>query len=72
MYIQEKNNTSPLCILCMLMPQIIPPLTLTLVCTWYEESYPPWEDFNLEILINLKGEGELPTTQNRYLVCLTI
>ena len=32
------NNTSPLCILCTLMPQIIPLLTFTLVCTWYEES----------------------------------
>ena len=40
MYTLEKNNASPLCILCTLMPQIIPLLTLTLVHTWYEESNP--------------------------------
>ena len=40
MYILEKFNTSPLCILCTLMPQIITLLTLTLVHTWYEESNP--------------------------------
>ena len=40
MYTLEKNNTSPLCILCMLMSQIIPLFTLTLVCTWHEESTP--------------------------------
>ena len=34
---RTKDNTSPL---CMLKPQIIPLLTLTLVCTWYEESTP--------------------------------
>ena len=38
MYKLEKNNTSPLCIICMLMPQILPLLTLTLVHTWYEEA----------------------------------
>jgi hypothetical protein len=38
MYILEKNDTSPLCILCMLMPKIIRLLTLMLVRTWYEES----------------------------------
>ena len=32
MYTVEKKNTSPL---CLLMPQIIPLLTLTLVCRWY-------------------------------------
>ena len=40
MYTLEKNNASPLCILCTLMPQVIPLFTLTLVCTWYEESNP--------------------------------
>ena len=34
----KYNNTSPLHILCTLMPQIILLLTLVLVCTWYEES----------------------------------
>ena len=38
MYALDKNHTSPLCILCMLMPQIIPLFTLTLICTRYEES----------------------------------
>ena len=38
MYKLEKNNTSPLCILRTLMPQIIPLLTVMLVRTWYEES----------------------------------
>ena len=38
MYSLEKNCTSPLCILCTLMPQIIPLLTLTLVRTLCEES----------------------------------
>ena len=37
---REKNNTSPLCILRMLMPQIVSLRTLTLVHTWYEESTP--------------------------------
>ena len=36
-----ENNISPLCILCMLIPQIIPLLTFTLAPTWYEESLPP-------------------------------
>ena len=35
-----KIITSPLCILCMLLSQIIPLLTLTLLRTWYEESTP--------------------------------
>ena len=38
MYILENNDTSPLCILCTLMPRIIPLPTLTLVRMWYEES----------------------------------
>ena len=43
MYTLENDNTSPLCILCMLMPQIVPILTLMLklVCMWYEEPPPP-------------------------------
>ena len=40
MYTLEKINTSPLCILDTLMPQIVPLLTLTLLHTWYEESTP--------------------------------
>ena len=37
-YTLEKNNTSPLRILCMLMRQLMSLSTRTLVCTWYEES----------------------------------
>ena len=44
MYTLEKNDASPSCILCILMPQIIPLLTLTLVCMWYEESNPRVQD----------------------------
>ena len=40
MYTLERENVSPLCILCNLLPQIIPFLKLTLVHTWYEESTP--------------------------------
>ena len=36
--LEKKSITSPLHILCTLMPQIIPLLTLMLVHTWYEES----------------------------------
>ena len=36
----RKYNTFRICILCMLMLQIIPLLTLTLVRTWHEESTP--------------------------------
>ena len=38
MYTLEKNNTSPLCILCTLMPEIKPLSKFMLVWTWYEES----------------------------------
>ena len=37
MYTLEKNNTSPFCILCTLMPQIIPLLTFMPIHTWYED-----------------------------------
>ena len=37
-YTLEKNNTSPLSILCTLVPPTIVLLTLMLVCTWYGES----------------------------------
>ena len=40
MHTLEKNNTFPLRILCTLVPQLIPLLTLTLVCTWCEISSP--------------------------------
>ena len=43
LYTLEKNNTSPLRILCkpcMLIPQIIPLLTLMLIHMWCEESTP--------------------------------
>ena len=39
MYILPKKKLSS-CILSTLMSQIIPLLTLMLVCTWYEESTP--------------------------------
>ena len=35
----EGGNTSPLYILCTLVPHIIPFPTLTLVHTWYEEIW---------------------------------
>ena len=38
MYPLEKNNASPLCIVCMLMPQTITLPTLMLVHICYEES----------------------------------
>jgi hypothetical protein len=40
MYTLENSNTSPLCILCMPMAQIIPLHTLTSIRTMYEESTP--------------------------------
>ena len=40
MYRLEENDTPPLCIICTLVPQITPLLTLTLVRMWYEESTP--------------------------------
>ena len=40
LYKLKKINTSPLRILYMLMLQIIPLLTLMLICMWYEESTP--------------------------------
>ena len=55
MYTLETNNTSPLCILCMLTPQTIPFFELTLVCTWYEVSTPwghPSDKIN-----NFEGEN---------------
>ena len=58
MFINVANNTSPLCILCMLMPQIIPLLILTLVCTWYEESTPspPREQCgDIRVVVGLQG-----------------
>lgn len=41
MYTSEKNNTSPLDILCTLMPWIIPLLTLTLVHNLVWRVHPP-------------------------------
>ena len=38
MYTLEKNNTSPLCVLCTLMPQIIALSKLTSTGIWYEKS----------------------------------
>ena len=37
---KRKRKSSPLCILCTLMPQIKPLLALKLVHMWYEESIP--------------------------------
>lgn len=55
----RENNTSPLCISCTLVLQIIPLSTLTFIGTQYEEST-PWETTlklsslqNLLILYNL-------------------
>jgi hypothetical protein len=36
----ENDNTSPSCIQCTLLSQIIPLLILTFVCMWYEECNP--------------------------------
>ena len=47
MYTLKKNNTSLLCIVCLLMPQVIPLLTLTLGQMWYEEST-PWATMTLK------------------------
>jgi hypothetical protein len=44
MYTLHNWNISPLCILCTLMPQITPLLTLTLVHMEYEKSPPPLGD----------------------------
>ena len=41
MYTLHNWNMSPLCILCTLMPQITPLLTLTLVRMGYEKINPP-------------------------------
>ena len=38
--LEKKKKTFFLCIICTLLPPIKPLLTLTLVCTWYEESTP--------------------------------
>ena len=57
----EKNNASPLCVLCKLMPQFTPLLTLTLVHMWYKNSPPratsqrrvddePWEQHVIHLL----------------------
>ena len=40
--IEKKKYISPLCILYMLLPHMIPLLKLLLVCTLYEE-FTPWE-----------------------------
>ena len=48
----QVNNTSPTCILCMLMPQIIPLLILMLLDMFYEESAPPKEmDMTLPLAV---------------------
>ena len=58
MYTLEKNNTSPLCTLCMLMPQIIPHLTLMLVHMCYEESTPrPVVALRIEKHIGIAGSA---------------
>ena len=45
MHILKKYYTSPLYMLCMLVPQIISLLTLTLIHTLYEESIPRFSTF---------------------------
>ena len=62
MYTLEKINTSPLCILCTILPQTIPLLTLMLVCRWYEESTPrePVEkDIDGEIILGSQNSIEI-------------
>ena len=49
MYKRGENNTALLCMLCMLMPQILPLMILTSVHTWYEESTPR-ENYVLQIM----------------------
>ena len=58
MFTLEKTNTSPLCILCPLMPQIIPLRTLKLVHTWYEESNP-------QVILCQKSSGMLWTHHSK-------
>ena len=60
MYILERNNTSPLCVLCTLMPQIISLLTLPLLHMWYGEST-PWA-----------GSNVFSTIRFMYLPCKTL
>jgi hypothetical protein len=62
MYTPLRNYTSPLSILCTLIPQLIPPLTLTLVWTWYKEST-PW---------GLEAHKVCEPTLDRYLYFLII
>ena len=52
----EKYNISPLCMLSTLMPQILPLLTLMLVCRWCEESTPRVLDPHLDSKCILKRE----------------
>ena len=42
---------------CMLMPQIIPLIALMLVCIWYEESDPGFND-GMEMLPSIQIGGE--------------
>ena len=64
MYTLEKNKTSPLSILCTLIPQTIPLLTLTFICTRYEESTPREARTNsLEMYGNRTCTHTLRTTQ---------
>ena len=51
MYALKKNNTQPLYILCMLIPQTIPLIMLMLVCVWYEEATPRGDNFTIGSLL---------------------
>ena len=68
MYTLENDNTSPLCILCMLMPQIVPILTLMLklVCMWYEEPPPPPPGISMFI------EHTIQSSDNNVLLTLSL
>ena len=59
MYTLEKNNASPLCVLCTILPQIKPLITLRLVRTWYEEST-PWGCGILKYVLNIGKIDEAP------------
>lgn len=61
--IHWREIPSPLCILCTLMPQRMPPLTLVLVQTCYEESNPwglclmNWWTIEVFVSLNMKRNG---------------
>jgi hypothetical protein len=58
MFINVANNTSPLCILCMLMPQIIPPsyTHVSLYVVWRVHPPPPREQWgDITVVVGMQG-----------------